>query len=317
MPFWTTEDLPAHEQFSFWREVLCEAYITLNPVRRRQGRFSGSVTATLMSDVNVTRLLTERHVVERGPAEISKTPLEYYFVNLQTKGDVVARQRGREVLVRPNEFYLVDTTEPYHLDYRTDPETRSLRIPKRLLDPLLRDPVASTAIRVSRETAMGALAVDFLQSVFERAPVMPVSSHDAIAGMVVDLVALSLGGSAEAADVAVGSARQAMLSSVLKHVDDNLHDPALSIESVCRQFRISPRQLHRLFAAAEMTFGETIRAKRLERSAHALSQMPDQAVSSVAFACGFNDISYFNRSFRKKFEASPTEYRRANGRNID
>lgn len=272
--------------------------------------------ATLMSDVNVTRFSTEEHRVVRGPAEIRKTPLEYYFVNMQIRGEALAKQRGREVLVGPNEFYIVDSTEPYDLDFHSDTEIFSYRIPKRLLDPLLKSPAASTAIRVSRETPMGKLTVDFLQSVLESAAVIPESGHASISAMIVDLVALSLGGSAEAADVAVGSARQAMLSSVLKHVEDNLHDPALSIESVCRRFKISPRQLHRIFAAAGMTFGETIRVRRLERSAHALSQKPELAVSSVAFACGFNDISYFNRSFRKKFESSPTEYRRANLRNI-
>ena len=98
MPFWTTQDLPSDKQFGFWREVLCEAFITLNPSRKSRGTFSGSVEANMLSDVNVTRLLTEEHRVIRGAREIRKTPLEYYFVNMQVKGDVLAKQRGREVL---------------------------------------------------------------------------------------------------------------------------------------------------------------------------------------------------------------------------
>jgi AraC-like DNA-binding protein len=32
-------------------------------------------------------------------------------------------------------------------------------------------------------------------------------------------------------------------------------------------------------------------------------------VSEIASACGFNEIPYFNRCFRRRFGASPTEFR--------
>ena len=32
-------------------------------------------------------------------------------------------------------------------------------------------------------------------------------------------------------------------------------------------------------------------------------------VSDIAFACGFNEVSYFNRCFRSRFGASPTQFR--------
>jgi AraC-like DNA-binding protein len=34
-------------------------------------------------------------------------------------------------------------------------------------------------------------------------------------------------------------------------------------------------------------------------------------VSDIALACGFNEVSYFNRCFRRCFGASPTEHRGA------
>jgi AraC-like DNA-binding protein len=32
-------------------------------------------------------------------------------------------------------------------------------------------------------------------------------------------------------------------------------------------------------------------------------------ISDIALAAGFNDVSYFNRRFRVRFGASPTQYR--------
>lgn len=311
MPFWTTQDFPADEQFGFWREVLCEAFITLNPSRKGAGGFSGSVAANLISDVNVTRLLTEEHRVIRGAPEIRKTPLEYYFINMQVKGDVLAKQRGREVLIRPNEFYIVDSTEPYDLDYRSDLEIYSFRVPKRLFDPLLKDASRLTATRVSRETPLGLLAVDFLQSVLKQSHAIPGAAHQSIANMIVELVALSLGGSGEVMEVAVGAARCAFLNSIQKHVEENVQDPELSVETVCRKFGISPRYLHRLFESTDTTFGELVRNRRLERCASELSRAPRRPISTIALSCGFNDISYFNRSFRRRFDVSPSEYQRS------
>jgi AraC-like DNA-binding protein len=311
MPFWTTQDVATEQQFGYWREVLCEAFITLNPSRKNGGGFLGSVAADLVSDVNVTRLLTEEHRVIRDAPEIRKTPLEYYFINMQIKGDVVARQRGREVLIRPDEFYIVDSTEPYDLDYRSDLEIYSFRVPKRKLEPLLKDPARQTAVRVSRETPMGELAIDFLQSVLRLSNVIPPAAGKSVANMIAELVALSLGASEHASESAGGSVHHALLTSILKFVEANLHDPALSVELVCRRFGISQRYLHRVFESAEMTFGECVRGKRLELCAAELARNRDRPVSTIALSSGFNDVSHFNHCFRKRFGSSPREYRHA------
>jgi len=311
MPFWTTQDLPPGQQFGFWREVLCEAFITLDPSRKSQGAFTGSVEAHAVSDVNVTRLLTDEHRVLRGAKEIRKTPLEYYFVNMQIEGDVLAKQRGREALVRPGEFYIVDSTEPYDLDYRSNLEIFSFRVPKKRLDPLLKDAAGATAIRVSKGTPTGQLAVDFLQSVVRQAQIPP-EAQETVADTIAKLVALALGGTVEAEESRPSCTRRAFLNAILKHIDENLFDPSLSVESVCQKFHITSRYLHRLFEAEETTFGATIRSKRLARCAAELTSSTDQSIAALAFACGFSDVSYFNRIFKRAFDKSPTAYRRAN-----
>jgi AraC-like DNA-binding protein len=37
-------------------------------------------------------------------------------------------------------------------------------------------------------------------------------------------------------------------------------------------------------------------------------------VSEIAYRCGFNEISYFNQAFRRRFGASPTQFRGGAGR---
>jgi len=312
MPFWSTETLGTKEQFGFWREVLCEAFITLDPRREREragSGFTGSVSANLISEVNVTSLRHEAHRIVRGRAEIRKRPLEYYFVNMQIGGEVLAEQRGRSVLIRPNEFYIVDSTEPYDLDYRGNPSTYSFRIPKKMLDPLIGDTAQLTTKRVSRDTPLGMLAVDFLQSVLKQPDAIPVSAGKSVANMIAEMVALSLvDATANSQADLKETARAALINSILRFINENLQNPALSVEVACRRFGISPRYLHRLFEATGSSFGATVRDARLQLCAAELTRVSDRSIAEIAFSCGFGDISHFNHCFRSKFGMSPREY---------
>ena len=59
------------------------------------------------------------------------------------------------------------------------------------------------------------------------------------------------------------------------------------------------------FAAARTS------SKVLGRAADLLARVSERRISDIAFDCGFNDLSYFNRAFRKRFGATPSELRDA------
>lgn len=313
MPFWTTQNVPPDRQLGYWREMLCEAYIALDSDSRRGSEFSGSVAAHLISDINVTRLRAEEHRVMRGPSEIRKTPLEYYFVNMQVRGDVLVSHCGREVHVRPDEFYVVDSTEPYDLHYRHDQEIFSFRVPKRQFDALVHRPADRMAVRVSRDTPMGAVAVDFLQSLLRQPQALPLAAGQSVAGMITELVALSLDSEAARAEHGALSGKPALLRTIMASADKTLMDPALSVRSMCERFGISPSYLHRLFATKDVSFGDWVRNRRLERCADELARVPGKSISGIALSWGFNDVSHFNHAFRKRFQMAPREYRQLHG----
>ncbi len=51
--------------------------------------------------------------------------------------------------------------------------------------------------------------------------------------------------------------------------------------------------------------------QRLARAYRILSdaRFVERNISAVAFESGFSDVSYFNRTFRKRFGAAPSEVR--------
>ena len=66
-----------------------------------------------------------------------------------------------------------------------------------------------------------------------------------------------------------------------------------------------------LFEAEGTTFSEFVLARRLEHALQMLT-LPSHAhlkITDIALASGFLDISYFNRVFRRRFSATPSEVR--------
>jgi len=96
----------------------------------------------------------------------------------------------------------------------------------------------------------------------------------------------------------------------------NLADCRLTVTAVASRQGVTPRYVHKLFASEGVTFSEFVLGRRLafahrlltdQRSAH-------RPVTSVAFEAGFADLSYFNRTFRRRYNATPTDVRcRASG----
>ena len=66
-----------------------------------------------------------------------------------------------------------------------------------------------------------------------------------------------------------------------------------------------------LFEGTGSTFSEYLLKERLSRAHRMLNDNAYAAwtISSIAFAAGFGDLSYFNRTFRRRYDATPSDVR--------
>jgi len=88
--------------------------------------------------------------------------------------------------------------------------------------------------------------------------------------------------------------------------------------SVAKLFNISPNHVSRLFRKeGSMTFNDYITFVRIDYAKFLLLKH-DLKVAAVALRCGYHDIGYFCRLFKRITKATPTEYRlMARKRNIN
>ena len=123
-----------------------------------------------------------------------------------------------------------------------------------------------------------------------------------------ELIALAVTGSMPSDAQARQEVRRAFRESIVHHVESHAADPAISVDTVARRFRVSPRYVHGVFAEQTLSFAQLVLERRLTAAASALHGST-ASVASVAAACGFGDLSYFGRAFRRRFDCSPSEWR--------
>lgn len=85
---------------------------------------------------------------------------------------------------------------------------------------------------------------------------------------------------------------------------------SLTLEDLAHECHMDGKYLGRLFLRQTgQSFHKYLNGIRLTRAAELLHQTP-MTVLAIALECGFQNISYFNRLFRKQYGCTPGEYRR-------
>lgn len=98
--------------------------------------------------------------------------------------------------------------------------------------------------------------------------------------------------------------------NALLNNDKIYREMRLNRASLAQKLNISEHQLSRIinhhFA---MNFNELINGQRIEEAKSRLQNEPDMQITTIGFEVGFNSIASFNRVFKEKTGASPTEFR--------
>jgi AraC-like DNA-binding protein len=132
----------------------------------------------------------------------------------------------------------------------------------------------------------------------------------------IDLLGLSLGASRDATELArMRGLRMVRLWEALTGIKSSFSDPSFSTESLARRMGLSRRYVNDLLYESGTTFADRVMELRLQKARALLCDRRNDRlkVSEIAYACGFNELSYFNRCFKRRFGGSPTQYRGAGG----
>lgn len=98
---------------------------------------------------------------------------------------------------------------------------------------------------------------------------------------------------------------------IIKYIDEHLDDD-LSLEKVAAVGAYSPFHFHRIF---KLITGETLQnyiiRKKIEKSALYLALRKNVDIKEIYMELGFANHSVFNKTFKKYYGKSPSEFRRS------
>lgn len=281
--------------------------------------FHASTEAVPLGDISVGRFETTTDLWARRPQHLSSNEREDIGICFNRSRYAQSfEQRGREFLLTPG--CVLVNTNALPVESRTNgriswtmalvPRSQILeRVPdadERLATLL--DPLNPLVRHLGNYIDFLLLAPDIGSH-----PQLIESSRD----MLLDLFALALGANGEAAEIASDRGlRAARIREIVAAIETGFTDPAFSTDEVASGLGLSRRYVNDLLSDTGQGFTERVLELRLQKARAMLSDMRHDAikVSDIAFACGFNEVSYFNRRFRARFGCSPTQYRGSGGR---
>lgn len=217
-------------------------------------------------------------------------------------GAMPVRQGRREMLIAPGDAALLSLDAPFEYDATVPSRVDHLRMSARAVArdvDLRRAPAGDNRLLLLAHYA-GALMQGMIPLESERHARLAGNHIRDLAGVLFGLDG-SGGGAPRPAD---------RLAALKQQIGRELSRRDLSLESVAAAHGITPRYVQKLFEAEGTTFTAYVLEQRLEAARRMLEAPVPRPVGAIAYEAGFGDLSYFNRSFRRRYGASPSRYRK-------
>jgi AraC-like DNA-binding protein len=237
------------------------------------------------------------------------------LLGVNVRGCSMVRQRDRDLTLRDGDAFLAtrDVTEII-ITRPTPVRFIGVRVP--------REPVAMLVGRlddtpiqlVPHHSEALSLLVTYASAIADDLPLDMLELQRLAVCHMHDLVAATIGATRAGQAIAEGRGiAAARLQAIMTDIRAHLAGGDLSVAEVARRHRVTPRYVHKLFENEGVTFSSFVLDQRLARAHRLLTdpRLAGRAISSVAFDVGFGDLSYFNRAFRRRFAATPTQIRRS------
>jgi AraC-like DNA-binding protein len=261
--------------------------------------------SALLVDLTITPVMFDY------PASlVARSGIDHLMLTMYLAGRCVFSAGRRVITARPGDIFVVDYSEPnFSRSDSDDGKTRvvNLLLPRERLAPLLAAPHAVQGSLILRETAAGRLVREHMLALNDTAADLAPSELDRRLTEVTHLVAQALGPT-DAQDP--DAARRALLSSIKRHIEQNLIMPDVGVDYLCGHFGLSRSALYRLFET-EGGLTAYIQERRLIRAYARLvaPEMRNGRIIDVALESQFASDATFARAFRRQFGITPSEVR--------
>ena len=314
----STDDIAPPHRLAVWREALFQTQFNVDIEPTSDSPFRGQVTVRNLPGLRHLSGRSSPATYRRSTRRVTRDDVVLSFG--RDVRHVSRPANGRETMIEAGDAFLAPCGGCASIQVPHEGEFTSVRLPRVALASNVIRLEDAYCRRIPHDTPALLLLKRYLALLNDEAAALADSSLEhSVVTHVYDLLAKTLGATRDAAVLADGrGVRAARMRMIKDHVARHLTDARLSVHTVAARHKVSARYVQRLFDGCGSTFTEYVMERRLER-AHRLLGDPrlcDRTLTAIAFAAGFNDLSHFQRRFRRRYGATPSDLRRAHGADL-
>lgn len=312
----STDEWPEHERLAALREIYGRTIIKhdIEPLDDKAFYFKADLFGVPTMGLATSSASPCRAV--RGLRDADSDDLVF---TITLEGTRIINQDGRrEVTLHAGDALLMSGAETGTTVLPNGARWRSVRMPRTALGPMIA-PDACLGRPIGSDHPPLRLLSDYLAAIQLNDVLARPELVDRIVAHVHDLVSLTLAATRDGVKLTrMPGVRTARLQAIRKSVMDSLSNSALSASAVAARHGITPRYMHMLFEDEGTTFMAFLIEQRLALAYRMLSEPQYSAlkISTISERSGFEDISWFNRTFRRHYGATPSEIREAARRKL-
>lgn len=235
-----------------------------------------------------------------------------YSLQLVKEGTLTIISDDNELHMKPGDIAFIRPMKvlEYHA-LNGGSQTIGFHIPLTLANPLRYGRRIALDRVFSRSSGIGACVASLVETITDRRQELTAADCAALQTVVAE--AMIQLGTSTSENPTTNSVSADLLESLKVLAMALLDNPELTPALVSERAGVSVRTLHRAFQASGETFWSWVRDRRLERCHIELTapSSPRRSITEVALRWGFNDLSTFDRNFRKRYGVSPRMIRSA------
>lgn len=280
-----------------------------------QEKVNGCILLEERAGIEMAHIAKDLQKVRRSAEDCRRDDGEHFFLVIQEEGRALMAQQDTARMMNPGDMFLIDSAKPSEFAFFGNYGRQlSIHLPRSEMRERFGENIRS-GLFLSRNdyTALAITSVLAKALSSESSPQQNNYLKESMFGLL-GVMLHEREGRDRPFQIEADMGGAQLLKRGMAYVDAQFDRCDLTVRDIASDLRVSTRQLQRAFSLMGTSPTDYLAQKRLERACQMLLDRRhgrnDMLISTIAFACGFSDISNFNRMFRRAFGCAPGRYGR-------
>lgn len=290
---------------SDWQDAVSKMIHNVHVHIEAKQSFAANISGKRYGDISCARFWSKPHTILGGRETYANAGGGGYLLSWQLAGEALIEQGPAHIRLRPGEIAVVDARRPMRVLFNDEVQRIVARIPANSLERSIPAVAAAHALTFRPQGSVAGLLLTYLTGLSDETDNFEPADLPVLTENICNLLKLS----ASRSGVEQLSSRELRQQAVQRYLGQVACCPDVTLDSAAVHLNLSTRLLQKILSEMGTTFTRAITEERLLAAARKLDPELALPIADVAYASGFNDVSHFNRLFKRRFFVTPSEYR--------